>query len=291
MAISRAKKQSDRKELRRKNRGSSMRWCKHSAENGRNGAVDDGVKRFHGDGLVVRLDSNHRMLEITGDGCRVILTKNSGSVHIVGDGCFLSVNHNMGDIEYTGDGGQVLLGPDSSKKNVRFVGDGGKVIFDSAPEAAETTIDYGKFHCQRKDLKKSSKDQRNEEETACSRGKVVEGAPGHEKRDGRCDEDDCWRVTMSSSSRERLDNALNEVKERGHRGKPGKCDDQTRKSLCRQVTAVTKIVTEIYGDGRCVRKRCNGNSSLIVNATGDVDSSHRDRQAENFRHEHRGRVT
>ncbi|XP_032688411.1 uncharacterized protein LOC116852312 [Odontomachus brunneus] len=289
MTISRAKEQSGRKELSRKNRGNFMRWCKHPAEDGENGAVDDSVKRFYGDGLVVRLDSNHRVLEITGDGCRVILTKNSGSVHIVGDGCRLSVNHNVGDIEYTGDGGRVLLGPDSSKENIRFVGDGGKVIFDSLPEAAETTIDYGKFHCQRGDLKKPPKDQRNEKETACSRGKLVGGASGHEKS-GQYDEDDCWRVTMSSSSRERLDNALNEVKERGYqRGKSGKYDDQTRKSLRRQVTVVTKIVTEIHGDGRCVRKRCNGDSSLIVNASARPTAT--DRRAENFRHEHRDRVT
>ncbi|EFN82234.1 hypothetical protein EAI_05183 [Harpegnathos saltator] len=251
-----------------------MRRCKHPSEAAGDGVADDGVKRFHGDGLVVRLDSNHRVLEITGDGCRVILSKNSGSVHIVGDGCRLRVNHNVGNIKYTGDGGQVLLGPDSSKEKVRFVGDGGKVIFDSGPEAAEPTVDYGKFHYQRRSLKKSPASQRDEK-TACSRGELAGGASSCEKCEGRNDEDGGWRVTMSSSSREFLDNVMNDLKERGcrQRGKYSKCDDQTRKSLRRQVVTVTKVVTKVRGDGRCVRKRLNGGSSLIVNSTSDVDSS------------------
>lgn len=280
MTIARVNEQLDRKESSRKNRGSSMRRCKHHpAKDTKSGAVDDGVKQFHGDGLVVQLDSNHRVLEIMGDGCRIILSKNSGSVHVVGDGCCLSVNHNVGDIEYTGDGGRILLGPDSSKENVRFVGDGGKVIFNSDPEAAEVTIDYEKFHYRRRHLKKSPEDQRNEG-TAGSRGKVVGDTSSREKRDKRHGEDDYSRVTMSSSNRECLDNMLNEVKERGYqRGKYGKCDDQTQKSLHRQIVAVTKIITEIRGDGRCLRKRCNGDSSLIVNVAGDVGSSHHDRQA------------
>ncbi|XP_014478005.1 PREDICTED: uncharacterized protein LOC106746208 [Dinoponera quadriceps] len=282
MTISRANEQLDRKEPRRKkNHGkSSVRRCKHlSSEEDAGSLADDGVKRFHGDGLVVQLDSNHRMLEITGDGCRVILSRNSGSVHIVGDGCRLSVSHNVGDIEYTGDGGRVLLGPDSSMEKVKFVGDGGKVILDATgPEAAEPTLDYGKFHCcRRRRLEKFPlRDQRNgeTEEAASSRGGVAGGACSREKCEGRGDGDDengGWRVTMSSSSRECLENSLNDVKERGRqRGKYGKRDDQTRKSSrCRRVVTVT----EIRGDGRCVRKQLSGDSSLIVTANGDVRSS------------------
>lgn len=264
MTISRAQDQFDRQEPRSENR--SMRRLKHGPSENVGGVADDGVKRFYGDGLVVRLDSNHRVLEITGDGCRVILSKNSGRVRIVGDGCRLRVNHNVGDIEYTGDGGQVLLGPDSSKEKVRFVGDGGKVIFDLGAEAAEPTTDYVKFHCQRRRLKEPPKDRRNKE-------------AAHEKCEGRHNGDDgCWRVTMSSSSRERLDNALNEMKDSGCQGKYSECDDQTRKSSRRQVVTVTKIVTKIPGDGRCVRKRLNDDSSLLVNWT-DVKSSSRDRRA------------
>lgn len=281
------------KEPRRKDHRGSMRRCKH--QDPAVDTADDGVKRFHGDGLVVRLDSNHRVLEITGDGCRVILSKNSGSVHVVGDGCRVRVNHNVGDIEYTGDGGRVLLGPDSSKEKVRFVGDGGKVIFDTGPEAAEPTIGSGKFRYQRSQLKKAAKDQRNEgaDHGRTPRDEVVASS---ERDEGRhVGEDGCWRVTVSSSNREYLDNALNDMKESGccQRHKCAECDDQTGKSSRRQV--VTKIVTEIRGDGRCVRKRLNGDSSLIVNSTGVVNSSYPAvaRRTENFgtSHGHRDRVT
>lgn len=232
MTISCIDEQPDLKRKERKINSNSMRGYKHSSDKS-----DDDIKRFHGDGLVVKMHSNHRVLEITGDGCWIILSKNSGSVRIIGDGCRLRINRNVGDIDYTGDGGQVLLGPDSSKGKVKFVGDGGKVIFDSSPE----------------DLKKSSKEQRNRETYVqnfmypCE--EIINEIP-------ECEDD--------RRNQEILDNILNDTKEKSQ-GKNGKRNEETRKSLW--YPTVTKIITKIQSDGQCVTKRF-GDSSLIVNSRG-----------------------
>lgn len=232
MTISRIDEQPHPKRKERKTNSNSMRDCKHSSDKS---DVDDGIKRFHGDGLVVKMHSNHHVLEITGDGCRIVLSKNSGRVHVIGDGCRLHVNHNVGDIEYTGDGGQVLLGPDSSKGKVKFMGDGGKVIFVSSLET---------------DLKK---ERRNRETYVqnfmCPYKEIINEIP------------ECDHRTLNQ---EVLDNILNDVKEKSQ-GKYGKRNEEIRKSL--RHPTVTKIITKIHSDGQCVTKRF-GDSSLIVNSRG-----------------------
>jgi len=232
MTISRIHEQQDMKSKERKIQNDSMRHCEYSSDEG-----DEGIKRFHGDGLVVRMHSNHRVLEITGDGCWIVLSKNSGSIHIIGDGCKLHVNHNIGDIEYTGDGGHVLLGPDSSKEKVKFVGDGGKVILDSSLET---------------NSKKSTKERRNRDtyvqNFTCPCKKIINKTP-------ECEDD---------GGISNLDNILNDMKEK-NQGKYGKCNEETRKSL--RHPTVTKIITKIQSDGQCVTKRF-GDSSLIVNSRG-----------------------
>ncbi|XP_070167893.1 uncharacterized protein [Polyergus mexicanus] len=232
MTISRVNDQLELKRKERKSKSGSMRHCEHSS------AEDDGIKRFHGDGLVVRMHSNRRVLEITGDGCRIILSKNSGSVHIVGDGCWLSVKHNVGDIEYTGDGGRVLLGPDSSKGKVKFVGDSGKIILDSNMR-----------------LEEENRKTDHVEKITHSCNKIVKKIPECEK----CEDAD------KISNREDMDNIVNDMKEKS-RGKYGKRNEETRKSM--RHPTVTKIVTKIQSDGQCVRKRFD-DSSLIINFHGD----------------------
>ncbi|KYN36919.1 hypothetical protein ALC56_08710 [Trachymyrmex septentrionalis] len=226
MTISRIDEQPDMKRKERNVKSDSIRHCKHSDE-------DDDIKRFHGDGLVVRMHSNHNVLEIVGDGCCIVLSKNSGSVHVIGDGCKLHVNHNVGDIEYIGDGGRVLLGPDSSKEKVKFVGDGGKVILCSSPETVP---------------KKFIKEQRREtyvQNCTCSCKEII---------NKECEDD----------HRSNMDNILNDMKERSQ-AKYEKRNEETRKSL--RHPTVTKIITKIQSDGQCVTKRF-GDSSLIVNSRG-----------------------
>lgn len=241
-------------------------------ENTGSGAVDDGVRRYNGDGLVMRMRSNHRTLEITGDGCRIVLSKNSGSIHVVGDGCRLSVGYNVGDIEYTGDGGRVLLGPDSSTERVKYVGDGGKVILDSS--LGDPTIENGRY-CTT-DPRKSPRESRkigdsstgrdNEKsdcvpKIACSCEEVIERTLlRHEIYEGRDVDGNAWVPSNS----ECLDNALNDAKER-KQGKYAKRDEDTEKhSPHRIVTA--KTITKIQVDGRCVRKRFGDSTMLILNS-------------------------
>lgn len=221
------------KRKQRKNKSDSMRRCEQSS------AEEEGNKRFHGDGLVVRMHSNHRMLEITGDGCRIILSKNFGSVHVVGDGCRLRVNHNVGDIEYTGDGGLVLLGPDSSKEKVKFVGDGGKVILDSNMRSEEFS-------------REQNGETDNVEKIMYSCNEIVRKVSECEK----CENAD------RTSNREDLDNIVNDMKEKGQ----GKRNKETREST--RHPTVTKIVMKIQNDGQCARKRFD-DSSLIINFHGD----------------------
>lgn len=234
MTISRVDDQLELKRKERKNKSGSMRRCEHLSNE------DDGIERFHGDGLVVKMHSNHRMLEITGDGCRIVLSKNFGSVHIVGDGCVLRVNHNVGDIEYTGDGGRVLLGPDSSKEKVRFVGDGGKVILDSSMKSEGLSRE------------RNGEEADDAEKITYLFKKIVRKIP----EDG-------------SLNREELDNMMNDMKEKS-RGKYKKRNEETRKST--RHPTVTKIITKIQSDGRCVRKRSD-DSSLIINSHGDERSA------------------
>lgn len=231
MTISRLNDQSESKRKERKNKSGSMRRCEPSSKD------DDGIKRFHGDGLVVRMYSNHHGLKITGDGCRIVLSKNSGSVHIVGDGCSLQVNHNVGEIEYTGDGGLVQLGSDSSKGKVKFVGDGGKVILDSKMRSAGSSREQNrKIDCAERIL------------YSCK--EIVRETSGCEKGEDE------------TLAREELDNIVNDMKERS-REKYGKRNEETRKST--RHPTVTKIITKIQSDGQCVRKRFD-DSSLIVNS-------------------------
>lgn len=239
MTISRVDDQLELKRKERKNRSGSMRREDLPNE-------DDGIERFHGDGLVVRMHSNHRMLEITGDGCRITLSKNSGSVHIVGDGCVLRVKHNVGDIEYTGDGGRVLLGPDSSREKVKFVGDGGKVILDSRMKSEGFSREQ------------NGEETDDVEQVTFSFKKIIRKIPKGEK----CEDAD------RSSNREELDNIANDVKEKS-RGKYEKRNEETRKSM--RHPTVTKIITKIQSDGQCVRKRSD-DSSLIINSHGDERS-------------------
>ncbi|XP_020282591.1 uncharacterized protein LOC109854170 [Pseudomyrmex gracilis] len=240
MTIIRVDEQSKKQD--RKNKNGSMKRCEfYSNKGGNESDVDDGVKRFHGDGLVVRMHSNHRTLEITGDGCWIVLSKNSGSVHVVGDGCRLHVNHNVGDIEYTGDGGRVLLGPESSKEKVKFVGDGGKVIRDSSLGTEPIKL---------------SKNRRNKE-TICVQHvtrKIVRKTP-------RCEEYNDKRV----KNQESLENMTNEGKETTR----DKCkiNEEQRKSS-RHLPTIKKIITKIQSNDPCVRKRM-GDSSLIINFRGD----------------------
>ncbi|XP_028050855.1 uncharacterized protein LOC105839414 [Monomorium pharaonis] len=209
--------------------------CKHSSDKGN---VDDGVKRFHGDGLVIRMHSNHHVLQITGDGCRIVLSKNSGSVHVIGDGCRLHVGHNVGDIVYTGDGGQVFLGPDSSKGKVKFVGDGGKVILDSSRETDTKEHKNRKIYVQKATY-------------LCK--EIIKKIP-------ECEED------CRPSNQEDPDNVLNDTKEKSQGKYDGKrSNEETRKSS--RHPTVTKIITKIQSDGQCVTKRF-GDSSLIVNSRG-----------------------
>ncbi|KAL0128676.1 hypothetical protein PUN28_003805 [Cardiocondyla obscurior] len=218
--------QLDLKRKERKIKSNSMRRFKLSSN-------ESDIKRFHGDGLVVKMHSNHRALEIMGDGCWIVLSKNSGSVHVIGDGCRLCVNQNVGDIEYTGDGGLVLLGSDSSKGKVKFVGDGGKVVSDSSPE---TNLKEGR---------------RNKEayvqNLMHSREKIV-------NKISQCKDD--HRIL----NKEYLDNILNDIMEKSQR-KYKKRNEETRHPT------VTKIITKIQSDGQCVTKRFS-DSSLIVNSRG-----------------------
>lgn len=230
-------------QLKKQNRNSdsSMKHCGHYSDEGDRDVDDDGVKRFYGDGLVVRMRSNHRALEITGDGCWIVLSKNFGSVHVVGDGCRLRVEHNVGDINYTGDGGRVLLGPGSSEGKVKFVGDSGKVIRNSS-RGAESM--------------KSSKDRRSEEPIYVRQHiKVVRKTP-------RCEKCDDERVRDQEGS----ENMMNEKKEIIFREKC-KINEEKQKSS-RNLSTVTRIVTMIHGDDPCVRKRI-GDSSLVINSRGD----------------------
>ncbi|XP_029174259.1 uncharacterized protein LOC114942934 [Nylanderia fulva] len=235
MTISRVDDQPESKRKERKNKSGSMRY---SSED------DDDIKRFHGDGLVVRMHSNHRALEIMGDGCRIVLTKNSGKVHIFGDGCSLRVNHNVGDIEYIGDGGRVLLGSDSSKGKVKFVGDGGKVILDSNMRSAGSRGRNREVDCVER-ISYSCKEI------------VREVSLGYEETD-----------RTSHRDREELDNIMNDMKEKSQ-GKYGKRNEETRKST--RHPTVAKIITKIQSDGQCVRKRFD-ESSLIVNTHNDEPS-------------------
>ncbi|KMQ95553.1 hypothetical protein RF55_4219 [Lasius niger] len=240
MTISRVDDQLESKRKERKYKSGSMKRCERSSDE------NDGIERLHGDGLVVRMHSNHRVLKITGDGCRIILSRNSGSVQIVGDGCRLRVNHNVGDIEYTGDGGRVLLGPDSSKGKVKFVGDGGKVILDSNMRSGRSR----------------SREQNREtdyvEKITYSCERIVRKISGCEKCEG----------ADRTSNREELDNIVNDMKEKSQ-GKYGKRNEETRKST--RYPTVTKIITKIQSDGQCVRKRF-GDSSLIINSHNDERS-------------------
>lgn len=232
--------------------------CEHlSDEMGTENDVDGDIKRFHGDGLVVRMHSNHRVLKVTGDGCQVVLSKNSGSVYIVGDGCRLRVKHNVGDIKYTGDGGRVLLGSESKGK-VNIIGDGGKVIFDSGSE-----------------LNKFSKDRKSREE-------IEEITYSCEKVIGETEKCEKCEGNSMPWNEEDQDNAVKDTKER-RRGKYEKRNDETRKSDARHPT-VTKIITKIRSDGQCVRKRF-GDSSLIVNSHND--DRPRDEKLGNFGRERR----
>lgn len=217
---------------------------------------NDEVKRYRGDGLVVRMDSNRRALEITGDGCRITLTKNSGSVRVIGDGCRLNVSHNVGDIEYTGDGGRVLLGPRSSAEKVRFVGDDGKVILRDDPEMGARIADPEARHRTR-DSQSSAGDRRNEEfgrarKTASPRKEDVAQRPTRYN--------DCGTVP----SRECLDNAINDTKERTS----GPNERRDEGSPRHRTIVTTRIVTKIQSDGKFVSKRFAG-SPLIIDLTKD----------------------
>lgn len=236
----------------RKSKSDSMRRCKHLSN--RNSENDDDIKRFHGDGLVVKMHSNRHVLEITGDGCRIVLSRNSGNIYIVGDGCRLRVHHNEGNIEYIGDGGQVLLGSESVKGKVKFVGDGGKVILDPSSET--------ELEIERKELGTSPKERLNKktnylERNKCSCKKVVTKTLGCEKCDNR------------ALNEEELDNVTNDMKERDQ-GKYGKRNEEARKCLRHQT--VRRIITKIQTDGQCVRKRFFNDSSFIVNSCSDNNS-------------------
>lgn len=86
------------------------------------------VEILRGDGLVLSMDTNNKLLEIMGDGCKITLSKNFGTIRVNGDGCRLKVVQNLGSIEYKGDGGRVDLGPESNNK-VTFSGCGGHLKF------------------------------------------------------------------------------------------------------------------------------------------------------------------
>ena len=86
------------------------------------------VEIIRGDGLLLSIDTNNKLLEIKGDGCKITLSKNFGTIRVNGDGCHLKVVQNLGSIEYKGDGGRVDLGPDSNNK-VTFSGCGGHLKF------------------------------------------------------------------------------------------------------------------------------------------------------------------
>lgn len=269
MTISRDNQYNREKNPRRKN---STR-C--SPENTRSDSVnDDDVKRYHGDGLIVRMDSNHRVLEIRGDGCRISLSENSGSVRVVGDGCRLRVNHNVGDIEYTGDGGRVFLGPDSSKEKVKFVGDDGKVILYADLDMESTIADQKEQH-RTWDSRDSTGDRRNRgsgvRNTACLRKEVIQRAARYDeyrRQFGDCKIVSNQELRTFGSKQECLDNVTNDIKERNPE-KYEKRNEETRKSS-RHQTIVTTIITKIQNDGRFVRKRFDG-PSLIINLTEDGD--------------------
>ncbi|XP_033226389.1 uncharacterized protein LOC117178930 [Belonocnema kinseyi] len=86
------------------------------------------VEILRGDGLVLSMETNNKLLKIMGDGCKITLSKNFGTIRVNGDGCQLKVVQNLGLIEYKGDGGRVYLGPDSYNK-VTFSGCGGHLKF------------------------------------------------------------------------------------------------------------------------------------------------------------------
>jgi len=209
----------------RKDKSDSMRHCKHLSDT--NSGTD--VERFYGDGLVVRMHSNHRVLEVTGDGCRIVLAKNSGNVRVIGDGCRLHINHNEGNIEYTGDAGRVLLGSGSVEGKVKFMGDGGKVIFDSSPEAESKN--------ERKVSKKYPKERINKKTSYLVKNMHYSCKEVIDKtlRCERCDVDD-------RTLKQELDNAANDMKERNQKKCNGKCNGEARKSSWHQT--VTKIITK-----------------------------------------------
>jgi len=209
-----------------KDKSGSMKRCKHLSDI--NSEVDDDIERFHGDGLVVRMHSNHRVLEITGDSCRIVLARNSGSVRVIGDCCRLHINHNEGNIEYTGDGGRVLLGSGSVKGKVRFVGDGGKVIFDSSPETESKIERNISGKCTKKRMNKEGSYLVKNIHYSCK--EVIDKT----LRCERCGVDD-------GTLNQELDNAANDTKGKNQE-KYVKRNGEARKSSRYQT--VTKIITK-----------------------------------------------
>lgn len=195
------------------------------------------VKRVSGDGLSVRLESNDQVLEVTGDGCRITVAKNRGSVRVVGDGCKVRIAYNAGDVEYNGDGGHVLLGPRSSKENVRYIGDGGKVSFDLD---AETLMKN----------QRNTVTVRQKTEIPCGKSSK-EKLEGVDKTGANCrmnslrnQDKDFSNITveMENILNERREMRVNEEKRDGRK----KDKKQPDKSASRK----TKIVTVVEYDGQ-----------------------------------------
>ncbi|KAG7203323.1 hypothetical protein KM043_010411 [Ampulex compressa] len=202
-------------------------------------SIHEDIKRFSGDGLSVKMDCNHRILEVTGDGCRITLEKNSGSVRIIGDGCRLKIAHNVGDVEYNGDGGRVLLGPQSSRENVKYVGHGGKVTvgFDTknAPSNGRTN-------------KNSSDSRKDAQNTPSSAAAFNSDMP---KLSNKTREKKSAGITCE------MENLANERKER-RMEKRYECE-KSKKSI-----VATETIVTMTGNGVFVKKWLVGPSAMVT---------------------------
>ncbi|XP_074105694.1 uncharacterized protein LOC141531665 [Cotesia typhae] len=101
---------------------------------------------FYGDNLIIKMEVNHRQLEIIGDGCQVTIINNHAKIKIIGDGGVLRIiGDNFGDLVYYGDGGKILLGENNNLKKVQYVGDGGQVNNKKFINGLELSVISGGF--------------------------------------------------------------------------------------------------------------------------------------------------
>lgn len=262
--------QSKQPESRRKYRVN--RHCKLSSDNTLVSNDTSETKCFYGDGLVIKMESNHRALEITGDDCTIILSKNSGNIQVIGDNCSIRVDNNLGDIQYTGDGGKILLGSsNSSMGRIKFVGDGGQIVYDVARDVSPSSLGRHNTKCQIEHWNVDYNDRTNNNSKRCLKNQrnIVSS---HVQRD----EDKDIRKTLKCKEfnghysdertlqldQEYLDNIMvNDVMEKTQ-GIYKKHDTKCRGSSVIVGKAVAaKVTTKIETDGECIVKMCSDDFS------------------------------